>query len=157
MEGSDDNNAPRTVSGTARLDGRGGLEATGSAIAYAIGEAKGHGDAGGDDHGRGEVHATGHATTQAPLTLGTGVALGVGAASAEGKRTTEAEHPQWAREQVIVALKKVFPPNGLRPKGRSVKWVTNSLNKLPEFKDTPVSEDTVDRALKDIKAALDEK
>src|SRR5262245_44068569 len=33
MEGSDDNNAPRIVSGTARLDGHGGLEAAGWLVA----------------------------------------------------------------------------------------------------------------------------
>ena len=40
-------------------------------------------------------------------------------------------------------------------KGRGAKWVTNSLNKLPEFKDNPVSEDTVYRAFKDMEAALE--
>jgi hypothetical protein len=59
------------------------------------------------------------------------------------------------REPVILVLKRLFPPDGLRPKGRSVKWVTSSLNKLPEFKDNPVSEDTVYRALKDMEAALE--
>ena len=59
------------------------------------------------------------------------------------------------RKPVILVLKRLFPPDGLRPKGRSVKWVTNSLNKLPEFKDNPVSEDTVYRAFKDMEAALE--
>jgi hypothetical protein len=59
------------------------------------------------------------------------------------------------REPVILVLKRLFPPDGLRPKGRSVKWVTSSLNKLPEFKDHPVSEDTVYRAFKDMEAALE--
>ena len=59
------------------------------------------------------------------------------------------------REPVILVLKRLFPPDGLRPKGRSVKWVTNSLNKLPEFKDDPVSEDTVYRAFRDMEAALE--
>jgi len=58
----------------------------------------------------------------------------------------ETESTQYKREPVILVLKRLFPPDGLRPKGRSVKWVTNSLNKLPEFKDNPVSEDTVYRA-----------
>jgi hypothetical protein len=59
------------------------------------------------------------------------------------------------REPVILVLNRLFPPDGLRPKGRSVKWVTSSLNKLPEFKDNPVSEDTVYRAFKDMEAALE--
>jgi hypothetical protein len=59
------------------------------------------------------------------------------------------------REPVILVLKRLFPPDGLRPKGRSVKWVTSSLNKLPEFKENPVSEDTVYRAFKDMEAALE--
>ena len=67
----------------------------------------------------------------------------------------ETESTQYKREPVILVLKRLFPPDGLRPKGRSVKWVTNSLNKLPEFKDNPVSEDTVYRAFKDMEAALE--
>ena len=56
------------------------------------------------------------------------------------------EEAQAKREPVVLVLKRLFPPDGLRPKGRSVKWVTSSLNKLPEFKGNPVSEDTVYRA-----------
>ena len=67
----------------------------------------------------------------------------------------ETESTQYKREPVILVLKRLFPPDGLRPKGRSVKWVTSSLNKLPEFKDNPVSEDTVYRAFKDMEAALE--
>jgi hypothetical protein len=67
----------------------------------------------------------------------------------------ETESTQYKREPVILVLKRLFPPDGLRPKGRSVKWVTNSLNKLPEFKDKPVSEETVYRAFKDMEAALE--
>jgi hypothetical protein len=74
----------------------------------------------------------------------------VAAASVEEAPASAAE-----REPVILVLKRLFPPDGLRPKGRSVKWVTNSLNKLPEFKDNPVSEDTVYRAFKDMEAALE--
>ena len=59
------------------------------------------------------------------------------------------------REPVILVLKRLFLPDGLRPKGRSVKWVISSLNKLPEFKDNPVSEETVYRAFKDMEAALE--
>ena len=67
----------------------------------------------------------------------------------------ETESTQYKREPVILVLKRLFPPDGLRPKGRSVKWVTSSLNKLPEFKDNPVSEDMVYRAFKDMEAALE--
>ena len=67
----------------------------------------------------------------------------------------ETESTQYKREPVILVLKRLFPPDGLRPKGRSVKWVTSSLNKLPEFKDNPVSEETVYRAFKDMEAALE--
>ena len=66
-----------------------------------------------------------------------------------------AEEAPTKREPVILVLKRLFPPDGLRPKGRSVKWVTSSLNKLPEFKDNPVSEETVYRAFKDMEAALE--
>jgi hypothetical protein len=72
-----------------------------------------------------------------------------------GPPNQESEHTQWARVPVVAALKVLFPPDGLKPKGRSVKWVTDKLNALSEFKDNPVSPDTVDRALKDIKAALE--
>jgi hypothetical protein len=69
--------------------------------------------------------------------------------------TASVEEAPAKREPVILVLKRLFPPDGLRPKGRSVKWVTSSLNKLPEFKDNPVSEDTVYRAFKDMEAALE--
>ena len=67
----------------------------------------------------------------------------------------ETESTQYKREPVILVLKRLFPPDGLRPKGRSVKWVTSSLNKLPEFKDNPVSEDAIYRAFKEMEAALE--
>jgi hypothetical protein len=37
-------------------------------------------------------------------------------------------------EPVILVLKRLFPPDGLRPKGRSVKWVTSSLNTSATWK-----------------------
>jgi hypothetical protein len=67
----------------------------------------------------------------------------------------ETETTQRQREPVIVMLKKLYQPHGLRPKGTSVKQVMERLNKLPEFRDNPVSEDTVYRAFKDIEAALE--
>jgi hypothetical protein len=63
------------------------------------------------------------------------------------------EPTRWQRDRVIVALKRLLPPDGLRPKGRSVQWVTDKLNELSEFKDNKVSPDTVDRALKEIEAS----
>ena len=85
------------------------------------------------------------------------VAIDAAAASVEEAPAgvAETESTQYKREPVILVLKRLFPPDGLRPKGRSVKWVTSSLNKLPEFKDNPVSEDTVHRAFKDMEAALE--
>ena len=79
----------------------------------------------------------------------------VAAASVEEAPAGAAETESNKGEPVILVLKRLFPPDGLGPKGRSVKWVTNSLNKLPEFKDNPVSEDTVYRAFKDMEAALE--
>jgi hypothetical protein len=67
----------------------------------------------------------------------------------------ETETTQRQREPVRAMLKKLYQPHGLRPKGTSVKQVTDRLNKLPEFRNNPVSEDTVYRAFKDIEAALE--
>jgi len=85
------------------------------------------------------------------------VAIDAAAASVEEAPAgpAETESTQYKREPVILVLKRLFPPDVLRPKGRSVKWVTNGLNKLPEFKDSPVSEDTVYRAFKEMEAAFE--
>jgi hypothetical protein len=79
----------------------------------------------------------------------------VAAASVEEAPAGAAETESNKREPVILVLKRLFPPDGLRPKGRSVKWVTSSLNRLPEFKDNPVSEDAIYRAFKEMEAALE--
>jgi hypothetical protein len=69
----------------------------------------------------------------------------------------EAETTQWQREPVIVVMKKYYPPNGVRPKGTSIRMVTERINREPEFRDKNVSEDTVLRADKKIKADLRKK
>ena len=51
------------------------------------------------------------------------------------------------------AIKSFYPPDGIRPKGVSIAALTRRINKLPEFKDDEVSEDTVGRADNEIKAA----
>jgi hypothetical protein len=66
----------------------------------------------------------------------------------------ETETTRWAREPVIAVAKRLFPPDGKRPKGMSISRLTKRFNKEPEFKENEVSEDTVDRAFKDIEAAL---
>ena len=50
-------------------------------------------------------------------------------------------------------MKSIFPPDGIRPKGMSIARLTKRINKLPEFKDQKVSEDTVGRADIEIKTA----
>jgi hypothetical protein len=64
-----------------------------------------------------------------------------------------AKSTQWQREPVILMLKNLYPPHGLRPKGTSVQQATDRLNKTLEFRDRNVSPDTVDRAFKAIEAA----
>jgi hypothetical protein len=59
------------------------------------------------------------------------------------------------RDRTIEAIKTLYPPNGIRPKDVSIAMLTNRINKLPEFKENRVSEDTVGRALQDIKVALE--
>jgi hypothetical protein len=66
----------------------------------------------------------------------------------------ETETTQRQREPVITMLKKLYQPHGLRPKSTSVQQVADRLNKLPEFRNNPVSWSTVNRAVKDIEAAL---
>ena len=66
----------------------------------------------------------------------------------------EPESTRWQRDRTIAAIKTLHPPDGIRPKGVSIAALTNRINKLPEFKENQISEDTVGRALEDIKAAL---
>jgi hypothetical protein len=65
----------------------------------------------------------------------------------------ETEATRWQREPVIALIKKYWPPHGIRPNGVTIAMVTNRLNNEPEFKSKSVSEDTVGRAFRDIKAA----
>jgi len=64
-----------------------------------------------------------------------------------------AKPTHWQRDRTIEAIKTLHPPDGIRPKGVSITALTNRINKLPQFKENRVSEDTVGRALKDIKTA----
>jgi hypothetical protein len=68
--------------------------------------------------------------------------------------TDEAEHTRWQRDRTIEAMKTLLPPDGIRPKGMSIKKLTDRINKLSEFKEDKVSEDTVRLAHIEIKAAL---
>jgi hypothetical protein len=51
------------------------------------------------------------------------------------------------------AIKTLLPPDGVPPKGTSIRALTERINELPEFKDNRVGEDTVGRAL-EVLAAL---
>jgi hypothetical protein len=64
------------------------------------------------------------------------------------------ETTRWQREPVIAVIKRFYPPDGVRPKGVSIKALTDRINREPEFRDKQVSEDTVDRADKEIRAVL---
>lgn len=68
-----------------------------------------------------------------------------------------AEEPptRWKRDRTIIAMKGLHPPHGIRPPGVSIRQLTKRINKLPEFKDETVSEDTVRNAEIEIKAALE--
>jgi hypothetical protein len=68
-------------------------------------------------------------------------------------KRAKAASTRWQREHTIEVIKMLLPPDGIRPKGVSIATLTNRINKFPEFKENRVSEDTVGRALKDIKAA----
>jgi hypothetical protein len=70
-----------------------------------------------------------------------------------GDELAEVEPTRWQRDRTIEAIKTLHPPDGIRPKGVSIATLTNRINKLPEFKENQISEDTVGRALEDIKAA----
>lgn len=66
-----------------------------------------------------------------------------------------AEPTRWQRDRTIEAIKALHPPDGIRPKGVSIATLTIRINKLPEFKENRVSEDTVRLADMEIKAALE--
>src|SRR5262249_12802497 len=72
----------------------------------------------------------------------------------KGEKAAETETTRWARDPVIAVAKRLFPPDGRRPKSMSIRRLTIRFNKELEFKENTVSEDTVDRAFKDIEAAL---
>ena len=58
------------------------------------------------------------------------------------------------RDRVIRAIKSHYPPDGIRPKGVSIKALTERINRLSEFEDGDVSEDTVRLADIEIKAKI---
>jgi hypothetical protein len=68
--------------------------------------------------------------------------------------TAETETTRWQREPVIATMKKLYPPDGVRPKGISIAVLTTRINREPEFQGKKVSEDTVRLADIEIKAAL---
>jgi hypothetical protein len=77
--------------------------------------------------------------------------------SIEKTEPAEREATRYQRVRTVSALKELYPPDGTRPDGVSIKMVTKRINKLPQFKNVPVSEDTVRRAFQDIKADLEDK
>ena len=48
-------------------------------------------------------------------------------------------------------MKAFYPLDGIRPKSVSISELTRRINKLPEFKENQVSDDTVGRADREIK------
>jgi hypothetical protein len=56
------------------------------------------------------------------------------------------------RDPVIEMMKAFYPLDGIRPKSVSIAALTKRINKLSEFKENPVSEDTVERADKELQA-----
>jgi hypothetical protein len=66
----------------------------------------------------------------------------------------ETEHTRWQRDRTIEAMKTLLPPDGIRPKGMSIKGLTDRINKLEEFQENKVSEDTVRLADTEIKDPL---
>jgi len=66
----------------------------------------------------------------------------------------KAEHTRYQRDRTIAAMKTHYPEDGIRPRGMSIKKLTDRINKLPEFQEGKVSEDTVRLADREIKAAL---
>ena len=68
------------------------------------------------------------------------------------EEAAEVESTQWQRARTIEAIKTLLPPDGVPPKGTSIRALTERINELPEFKDNRVGEDTVERALEDLEA-----
>ena len=68
-------------------------------------------------------------------------------------KPTEVERTRWQRDDVIRAMKTLYPPDGIRPRGVSIAAVTKRIKTLPEFKEKQVSEDTVRLADLEIKVA----
>src|SRR6476660_4914294 len=54
----------------------------------------------------------------------------------------KAESTRWQLDPTIEAIKSIYPPDGIRPKGVSIAMLTKSVNRLSEFEDHNVSEDT---------------
>jgi hypothetical protein len=96
--------------------------------------------------GHGEAKFTGARIIQVEIVQ----AIGCAHAVAKAKH----EHAQWKREPVIAALKRLYTPDGLRPKGTSVKMATDSVNKSPAFRHKKASPRTVARAFKAIESSL---
>jgi hypothetical protein len=69
------------------------------------------------------------------------------------KEVAETEPTRRQRDRLFPVL-ETLTPGGVRPKGMSIKGLTDRINKLPEFKDDKVSEDTVGRALRGMRAAV---
>jgi hypothetical protein len=65
----------------------------------------------------------------------------------------KAEPTRGQRDRTINAIKSLYPPDGIRPKDVSIAALTRRINKLPDFETDEVSEDTVGRADREIKAA----
>ena len=68
-------------------------------------------------------------------------------------KRAKAEPTRAKRDPVIEGIKALYPLDGIHPKSVSIAALTRRINKLPEFKENPVSEDTVGRADEEIKAA----
>jgi hypothetical protein len=65
----------------------------------------------------------------------------------------KAEFTRGKRDPVIEGMRAFYPPDGIRPKSVSIAALTKRINKLPEFKASEVSEDTVRLADIEIKEA----
>jgi hypothetical protein len=90
------------------------------------------------------VSGAGSSETEAPATR----------AEESESELTKAEHTRWQRDRVIAVMKEFYSPHGIRPKGVSIKRLTDRINRLSEFKENRVSEDTVRLADFEIKAPL---
>jgi hypothetical protein len=77
------------------------------------------------------------------------------ASKSEPTPAAEPEHTRGQRTRAVAAMKAIYSPHGIRPEGVSIKKLTDRINRLPEFKEDKVSEDTVRLADIEIKAALE--